>query len=156
MTQSFMQMAAKEAEANLAKQDGGPFGCVIVKDGKVIAHAHNQVLCDHDPTAHAEITCIRKAAKRLGTHDLSGCTVYTSCYPCPMCLGAIIWANIAQVYYGNTAKDAAAIGFRDDYIYDFIKAGGKNDQVLPLQQQHRDQTLPSFKAFAVQQDKQLY
>ncbi|GAF38268.1 tRNA-specific adenosine-34 deaminase [Agrilactobacillus composti DSM 18527 = JCM 14202] len=122
MTENYMKLSAQEAESNLKTGDGGPFGCVIVKDGEIIAQAHNQVLVDHDPTAHAEITAIRQATRKLGTHDLTGAVVYTSCYPCPMCLGAIIWANIKTVYYGNTAKDAAKIGFRDDFIYDFIKA----------------------------------
>lgn len=156
MNADFMKIAAAEATSNLTSKAGGPFGCVIVRAGKIIAQAHNQVLLDHDPTAHAEITCIRKATKKLGTHDLSGCVLYTSCYPCPMCLGAIIWANIKQVYYGNTAKDAAAIGFRDDYIYDFIKQGGQDQRVLALKQIARDETLPSFTVFAAQQDKELY
>lgn len=156
MNADFMKIAAAEATSNLTSKAGGPFGCVIVRAGKIIAQAHNQVLLDHDPTAHAEITCIRKATKKLGTHDLSGCVLYTSCYPCPMCLGAIIWANIKQVYYGNTAKDAAAIGFRDDYIYDFIKQGGQDQRVLALKQIARDETLSSFTAFAAQQDKELY
>lgn len=156
MNADFMKIAAAEATSNLTSKAGGPFGCVIVRAGKIIAQAHNQVLLDHDPTAHAEITCIRKATKKLGTHDLSGCVLYTSCYPCPMCLGTIIWANIKQVYYGNTAKDAAAIGFRDDYIYDFIKQGGQDQRVLALKQIARDETLPSFTVFAAQQDKELY
>lgn len=156
MATDFMEIAAAEATVNLTTQDGGPFGCVIVRDGEIIAQAHNQVLIDHDPTAHAEITCIRKATKKVGTHDLSGCVLYTSCYPCPMCLGAIIWSNITKVYYGNTAKDAAEIGFRDDFIYDFIKQGGANKDVLDLEQEEREKTLPSFNAFAAQQDKQLY
>lgn len=156
MSVDFMKIAAAEASTNLTSKAGGPFGCVIVRDGEIIAQAHNQVLLDHDPTAHAEITCIRKATKKLATHDLSGCVLYTSCYPCPMCLGAIIWANIKQVYYGNTAKDAAAIGFRDDYIYDFIKQGGQDKAVLDLEQIARAVTLPSFTAFAAQQDKELY
>ena len=118
----FMQAAIDEAEKNLLTNDGGPFGAVIVKDGKIIARGHNEVLKNNDPTCHAEMQTIRAACEALGTFDLSGCELYTSCYPCPMCLSATIWANIKVVYYGNTAKDAADIGFRDDYIYDFIKA----------------------------------
>ena len=117
----FMQAAIDEAEKNLLTNDGGPFGAVIVKDGKIIARGHNEVLKNNDPTCHAEMQTIRAACEALGTFDLSGCELYTSCYPCPMCLSATIWANIKVVYYGNTAKDAADIGFRDDYIYDFIK-----------------------------------
>lgn len=152
----YMQLAAQEAEKNLKTGDGGPFGCVIIKDGKIIAQAHNQVLVDHDPTAHAEVTAIRQATKKLGTHDLSDCIVYTSCYPCPMCLGALIWANVKEVYYGNTAKDAAKIGFRDDFIYDFIKGDAKDTKVLPLEQMERDITIPAFNEFMNMQDKQLY
>ncbi|MFD1672660.1 nucleoside deaminase [Agrilactobacillus yilanensis] len=152
----YMKLAAQEAEKNLKTGDGGPFGCVIIKDGEIIAQAHNQVLIDHDPTAHAEVTAIRQATKKLGTHDLSDCIVYTSCYPCPMCLGALIWANVKEVYYGNTAKDAANIGFRDDFIYDFIKGNASDVSVLPLEQMERDATIKSFNAFMDMQDKQLY
>ncbi|KRM30641.1 guanine deaminase [Agrilactobacillus composti DSM 18527 = JCM 14202] len=156
MTENYMKLSAQEAESNLKTGDGGPFGCVIVKDGEIIAQAHNQVLVDHDPTAHAEITAIRQATRKLGTHDLTGAVVYTSCYPCPMCLGAIIWANIKTVYYGNTAKDAAKIGFRDDFIYDFIKGDAKDKEVLDLEQLSRDLTIPAFNSFEAMQDKQLY
>ena len=98
VSKSFMAMADEEAKANVNGSDGGPFGCVIVKNGQVVSRAHNRVLVDHDPTAHGEITAIRKAGQALGTHDLSGCELYTSAMPCPMCLSAIIWANIKQVY----------------------------------------------------------
>lgn len=156
MSEDYMKLSAQEAEKNLKTGDGGPFGCVILKDGQLVAQAHNQVLIDHDPTAHAEITAIRQATKKLGTHDLSGCVVYTSCYPCPMCLGALIWANVKKVYYGNTAKDAAAIGFRDDFIYDFIKGNAKDANVMDLEQMERDITIPAFNEFMNMQDKQLY
>ncbi|WP_416354206.1 nucleoside deaminase [Agrilactobacillus fermenti] len=156
MAQDYMLLAAQAAEQNLTTGDGGPFGCVIVKDDQIIAQAHNQVLVDHDPTAHAEITAIRKATQKLGTHDLTGCVLYTSCYPCPMCLGAIIWANIKKVYYGNTAKDAAEIGFRDDFIYDFIKHDAQDTTVLDLKQEQRDVTIKAFDAFKAASDRQLY
>ncbi|KRO17654.1 nucleoside deaminase [Lacticaseibacillus saniviri] len=146
----FMAQAAKEAMNNVTAGDGGPFGCVIVKDGKVIATGHNRVLIDHDPTAHGEVVAIRAAGQALGQFDLSGCELYTSAYPCPMCLSAIIWANIKTVYYGNTARDAADIGFRDEMIYDFIEAGLKGDQ-LTLSQHDRDITLPAFTAYQDQQ-----
>lgn len=130
-------------------QDGGPFGAVIVKDGKVIASASNTVLLSHDPTAHAEINVIRKASAILHTHDLSGCTLYTSCYPCPMCLGAIIWANIHKVYYGNTKEDAAKIGFRDDDIYKVIRNVNrqKNFEFLSLKQLDHEETIKAFEEF---------
>ncbi|TLQ49678.1 nucleoside deaminase [Lacticaseibacillus casei] len=151
---SFMEIADEEARVNVNGSDGGPFGCVIVKDGKIVSRAHNQVLVDHDPTAHGEITAIRKAGQALGTHDLSGCELYTSAMPCPMCLSAIIWANIKQVYYGNAADDAAAIGFRDAAIYDFINDGLKG-KMLSLSQHDRDMTIGAFKAYQVAQ-KKLY
>lgn len=96
---------------------GGPFGAVIAKDGEIVAEASNSVTIDHDPTAHAEVNAIRRATKKLGTFDLSGCDIYTSCEPCPMCLGAIYWAHLDTIYYANDRKDAARIGFDDDFIY---------------------------------------
>lgn len=100
------------------KNGGGPFGAVIAKDGEIIATGTNRVTADNDPTAHAEVNAIRKACQTLQTFDLSGCTIYTSCEPCPMCLAAIYWAHIDKIYYGNNKKDAADIGFDDSYIYD--------------------------------------
>lgn len=100
------------------KNGGGPFGAVIAKDGDIIATGTNRVTADNDPTAHAEVNAIRKACQSLKTFDLSGCTIYTSCEPCPMCLAAIYWAHIDKIYYGNNKKDAADIGFDDSYIYD--------------------------------------
>lgn len=152
----FMEIAAQEAQSNVGTQVGGPFGTVIVKDGKIIARGHNQVLQDHDPSAHGEITTIRKACKKLGTHDLSGCELYTNAYPCSMCLGAIIWANIKTVYYGNTAKDAAAIGFRDDFIYDFVKGGCQDKSVLELDQHDRELTIKAFRNFKENAGSTLY
>ena len=99
---------------------GGPFGAVIVREGEIIAEASNSVTIDNDPTAHAEVNCIRQATRRLGTFDLSGCDIYTSCEPCPMCLGAIYWAHLDHIYYANDRKDAAKIGFDDDFIYQEI------------------------------------
>lgn len=96
---------------------GGPFGAVIVKDGVIVSEASNSVTLDHDPTAHAEVNAIRKATQKLGTFDLEGCEIYTSCEPCPMCLGAIYWAHLDRIYYANDRKDAARIGFDDDFIY---------------------------------------
>ncbi len=154
--EKFMKLAAEEAASNLKTHEGGPFGSVIVKDGEVIASGHNRVLVDNDPTAHGEVTTIRKACQALYTYDLSGCELYTNAYPCPMCLGAIIWANIKTVYYGNTPKDAADIGFRDDFIYKFIQEGMKNPQVLDLSQHDRDLTIKGFEQFSSDHDKTIY
>jgi guanine deaminase len=153
---AFMAAAAQEAERNLTTKEGGPFGAVIVKDGQIIGRGRNRVLARHDPTAHAEIEAIRAACRTLGTHDLSGCTLYTSCYPCPMCLSAIVWANIRTVYYGNTAQDAAAIGFRDEDIYRFIRGGCTDSRFLSLTPMDRSRTLPAFQAWASQEQKPRY
>lgn len=154
--EEFMTIAKEEASSNLTTNEGGPFGAVIVKDGEIVGRGHNRVLVNHDPTCHAEIEAIRDACRNLGTHDLTGCIVYTSCYPCPMCLSAIIWANITKVYYGNTAKDAAAIGFRDDFIYNFIEGKCSDAKVLDLESLGRDITIESFKDFAQKVDKTIY
>lgn len=125
----YMRIAYEEAQKNETKEfkNGGPFGAVIIKNNKIIAKANNTVLKSKDPTAHAEINVIRKACKKLRTHDLSDCILYTNCEPCPMCYAAIIWANIKQVYYGNTRDDADAIGFRDEDIYDILKGEKESD-----------------------------
>jgi len=151
-----MKAAASQSKKNLKTNDGGPFGAVLVKNGKIISRGHNQVLLKHDPTCHAEMQAIRKASAKLGTHDLSDCTLYTSCYPCPMCLSAAIWANIKQVVYGNTAEDAAAIGFRDDYIYHYIQGGCTDRQILDLTQADREITIPVFQKFSQKTDKTIY
>ena len=116
----FMNQAITMAEYTSNRNMGGPFGACVVKDGKVVAVASNSVLIDNDPTAHAEVNAIREACRRLKTYDLSGCELYATGYPCPMCLSAIMWANIKTVYYGTDLNDAEAIGFRDDFIYNFI------------------------------------
>lgn len=152
----FMATAAAEADSNLQTNEGGPFGAVVIKDGKIVGKGHNRVLIKHDPTCHAEIEAIRDACQNLNTHDLTDCTLYTSCYPCPMCLSAIIWTNIKKVYYGNTAKDAADIGFRDDFIYKFIESGCTDASVMELTQQDRNVTIRTFNAFAQKQDKTIY
>ena len=124
---------------------GGPFGALITSpDGKIISEAKNSVLSDCDPTAHAEVNAIRTACKKLKTHDLSNYILYTSCYPCPMCLGAIVWSNIKTVYYGNTKEDAEDIEFRDNQIYEFIK--GKNN-IINFQNIDRDITIKVFEDY---------
>ena len=116
-----MKLAIDKARDTMMKDYGGPFGAVIVKDDKIISVASNTTLKDKDPTAHAEINAIRDACKKLNTYDLKDCILYVTGYPCPMCISAIIWANIKEVYYGTTLKDAEEVGFRDDFIYKFIK-----------------------------------
>ena len=148
-----MNLAIKEAEKTMTKDIGGPFGAAIVKNGKVIAVASNTVLGSHDPTAHAEVNARRKASEKLETHDLSGCTLYATGYPCPMCLSAIIWANIKEVYYGTDLKAAEEIGFRDDYIYDFIK---NNDEgILSIKNISKEECLELFKKYK-EQNKEIY
>ncbi|PTL33935.1 tRNA-specific adenosine deaminase [Prevotella sp. oral taxon 376] len=112
----FMRRAIALSEESV-RMGGGPFGAVIVKDGEIVSEASNSVTLDHDPTAHAEVNAIRKATQKLDTFDLEGCEIYTSCEPCPMCLGAIYWAHLDRIYYANDRKDAARIGFDDDFIY---------------------------------------
>ncbi len=155
----YMKVAKELADDNIKTNVGGPFGACIVKDGKIIGKGSNHVLAHNDPTAHAEIMAIRDACKNINSYDLSGAELYTSCYPCPMCLSAIIWSNIKKVYYGNTKEDAANIGFRDDFIYDFIKklTDNSNDKnVLDLQIMDREETIKSFNAFAEKSDKTIY
>ena len=147
MSIKLMREAIKEAETNLLTDEGGPFGAIVVKNNKVIGKGRNMVLKNNDPTCHAEIEAIREACRNLGNYDLSGCELYASSYPCPMCLGAIIWANIKKVYYANSAEDAGAIGFRDDYIYDLIEGKCKDTQVLELNQLGRDEAIETFKRY---------
>ena len=154
----YMKKAIDVASDNLKTNKGGPFGACIVKDGIIIASSSNHVLKNNDPTAHAEIEAIRKACQKLNTYDLRGCELYTTCYPCPMCLSAIIWANIEHVYYGNTKEDAASIGFRDDFIYDYIKNISKEEKssILELTKLHREETIKTFIKFQEKQDKTIY
>ncbi|MBO6137927.1 MAG: nucleoside deaminase [Lachnospiraceae bacterium] len=156
----YMKLADDLARDNLKTNAGGPFGACIVMGGKIIGKGSNHVLANNDPTAHAEIMAIRDASKNLGSYDLSGCELYTSCFPCPMCLSASIWANIDKVYYGNTKEDADAIGFRDDMIYDFINKLSEDiedvDGILPLEELDREETLLTFKAFGDKTDKTIY
>lgn len=142
---TYMQMAIEEALAGIRQGHGGPFGSVIVKDGKVIARGHNRVLIDHDPTAHGEMMAIRQAGKVLGTHDLTGCTLYTTGEPCHMCLCAILWANIDKVYYGCTIADNGRIGFRDDKFNDIF--GGRDRLTNLLHELDRDQCLKLFDTY---------
>ena len=155
----YMKTAKELAAENLKTNAGGPFGACVVKDGKIVGRGSNHVLANHDPTAHAEVMAIRDACKNLNTYDLSGCELYTSCYPCPMCLSAIIWANIKKVYYGNTKEDAAEIGFRDDFIYRYLEDlshDTPNKETLSLTCLDREETLEEFRAFSGKNDKTIY
>lgn len=152
----YMKVAKELAEENLTTNAGGPFGACVVKNGEIIGRGSNKVISENDPTAHAEINAIREACKNIGSHDLSGCELYTSCYPCPMCLSAIIWANIKKVYYGNTKEDAANIGFRDDFIYEYIKNGNNNADVLSLESMDREETIKAFEEYKNKDDKVNY
>ena len=155
-----MKIAIDEARNTMNQNKGGPFGAVITDEkGNIISIASNLVLASHDPTAHAEIMAIRIASEKLGTHDLSGCILYATGYPCPMCLSAIIWANIKKVYYGNTKEDAADIGFRDDFIYDFIGKLSEyktDNNILELKSMDREQTIETFNKFKNKEDKTIY
>lgn len=138
-----MELGIEEARKTMNEGFGGPFGAVIVdSNNNIIAVASNTVLKDNDPTAHAEINAIRKACKKLNTHDLTGYKIYATGYPCPMCLSAIIWANIKEVYYGTDLKDAEKIGFRDQKIYDFINK--KDLTLLNVEQIKHDECLKLF------------
>lgn len=155
----YMKVADELARDNLVTNVGGPFGAVVVKNGEIVGRGSNHVLANNDPTAHAEVTAIRDACKKLGTYDLTGCEIYTSCYPCPMCLSAIIWANIKKVYYGNTKEDAARIGFRDDFIYSFLdklSANETDDSTMELISMDRDKTIECFNMFNDKKDKTIY
>lgn len=139
-----MQLAIQLSEQNVDQGKGGPFGAVVVKDGKVIAKSANKVTSSNDPTAHAEVSAIRAACKKLKTFDLSGCVIYTSCEPCPMCLGAIYWARLDKIYYANTKVDAAAIGFDDQFIYEELDLE-MNQRKLPIVQLMREEAQIAFK-----------
>ena len=150
----FMRRAVALSVENVAN-GGGPFGAVIVRDGEIIAEGTNRVTANNDPTAHAEVTAIRAACSKLGTFQLDGCTVYTSCEPCPMCLSAIYWAGISKIYYGNTKKDADDINFGDDFIYEEI-AKPYAARRIPMMQLLREEALAAFRAWEEKPDKIEY
>jgi guanine deaminase len=152
--EQFMRKAIELSVKNI-DENGGPFGAVIVKDGKIIAQGVNRVTSSIDPTAHAEVTAIREASKKLGTFDLSGCVIYSSCEPCPMCLGAIYWARLDKLYYGNTKKDAKDIGFDDSFIYDEIELP-KEKRKIPTIQILNKEALVAFEKWRKKEDKIEY
>lgn len=155
----YMEMANDLARDNLNTKVGGPFGACVVRNGEIIGKGSNHVLSDNDPTAHAEVMAIRDACKNIGSYDLSDCEIYTSCYPCPMCLSAIIWANIKTVYYGNTKEDAEKIGFRDDFIYDFINDLKNNEHdlnILDLKSIDHEETIKVFEEYQKDNTNEIY
>lgn len=151
---NIMKLGIEEARTTMNEGKGGPFGAVITDiEGKVIAIASNKVLESHDPTAHAEIIAIRKASEILGTHNLENCILYVTGYPCPMCLSAIMWANIKKVYYGTNLEDAEKIGFKDKKIYDYLKNNDNN--ILNIEQLNYDECLELFKEYQ-RNNKEIY
>ncbi len=152
--EEFMREAIRLSIENV-KNGGGPFGAVIVKDGEIIATGVNRVTMNCDPTAHAEVSAIRAACQKLKTFDLSGTTIYTSCEPCPMCLGAIYWSHIDRMYYGNDQKDAAKIGFDDQFIYDEIDRK-VSERRLQSEQMLHEEALAGFRAWEENTEKVEY
>lgn len=152
--QDYMHKAISLATSNV-DNNGGPFGAVIVRDGKIIATGVNRVTANNDPTAHAEVMAIREACRLLGTFSLEGCTIYSSCEPCPMCLSAIYWAGISELYYGNTKADAAAIGFDDNFIYEEL-AKPYSERSLKCAQMMRDDARQTFRKWDAKSDKIEY
>ena len=154
-TNMFMKRAIELSKMALQTGKGGPFGCVIVKDGKIVGEGHNQVTSTNDPTAHAEVVAIRNACKNLNSFQLEGCEVYTSCEPCPMCLGAIYWARPSKVYFANTREDAKQIGFDDSFIYDEIPLS-ISQRKIPMLSMNRNQALLVFEEWKNKSDKTEY
>ena len=151
----FMDEAIKIAINGVNNNEGGPFGCVVVLDGKIIGKGNNRVTTKNDPTAHAEMEAIRAACKTLKSFQLEACTIYTSCEPCPMCLGAIYWARPAKVYYGCNKKDAAELGFDDNFIYKEMNLPNKNKSIS-LEQISKEDALKPFQIWKEKEDKIEY
>lgn len=151
----FMQEAIQLSLDGINQNEGGPFGCVIVKEDVIIGRGNNKVTSSNDPTAHAEIVAIRDACRNLGTFQLEGCEIYTSCEPCPMCLGAIYWARPKVIYYANNREDAAEIGFDDSMIYDEMAANIESRKI-PLIKLGRENALKIFEKWAGKEDKTKY
>ena len=151
----FMDQAVEKAITGVLNNEGGPFGCIVVKEGKIIGKGNNKVTSTNDPTAHAEVMAIREACKALKSFQLDDCVLYTSCEPCPMCLGAIYWARPKKVYYGCSKTDAANIGFDDNFIYKELDLEpGK--RTIPFEQINKEQAMKAFKAWEEKEDKIEY
>lgn len=155
MTKEELMRRAIELSVENVKHGGGPFGAVIAKDGNIIAEGVNRVTATHDPTAHAEVSAIRAAAAKLGSFDLSGCEIYSSCEPCPMCLGAIYWARLSHLYFGNNKTDAKNIGFDDSFIYDEL-ALPRDKRMLPSEELLRTEAMKAFHLWDESADKVPY
>jgi guanine deaminase len=155
MEKSFMARAIQLSIDNVRQGNGGPFGAVIVRDGTIIGEGANCVTATHDATAHAEIVAIRKACSKLASFSLRNCELYTSCEPCPMCLGAIYWAHLSRIYFANVAADASKIGFDDSFIYREF-AEPLESRKIPMIQMMRDEALAAFRAWQEKPDKILY
>jgi tRNA(Arg) A34 adenosine deaminase TadA len=153
--EKFMTAAVEAALEGMRNNEGGPFGCVVVKDGKIIGKGNNKVTSSNDPTAHAEIIAIRAACTHLESFQLEGCEIYTSCEPCPMCLGAIYWARPEKVYYGSNQSDAAKIGFDDAFIYKEIALPG-DSRSIPFIQVGRNIAIKTFEEWDIKEDKIEY
>ena len=152
---SEFMLRAIELSIQSAKSKGGPFGCVIVKDNKIIAEGHNQVTANNDPTAHAEIVAIRNACAKLNDFFLKGCDLYTSCEPCPMCLSAIYWSHVDNIYYANTRLDAKNIDFDDSLIYSEVRKE-INERKIKMFQMNRNEALEAFEIWKKKEDKIKY
>jgi len=153
--EEFMNEAVKAALKGMHNNEGGPFGCIVVKDGEIVGRGNNRVTSTNDPTAHAEIQAIRDACKNLNDFQLEDCIIYTSCEPCPMCLGAIYWARLKKVYYGSNQRDAANIGFDDAFIYKEIPLPYEK-RSIPFEQCARDIALEPFEKWSKKNDKIKY
>ena len=153
--QDFMKRAISISREMMLGLKGGPFGAVVVKDGKIIAEGHNQVTTANDPTAHAEVVAIREACRVLGTFNLEGCVIYASCEPCPMCLSAIYWARLERIYYGNSRVDAAGIGFDDEFLYVEV-AKPIEEREIPTVQLMAEEALDVFEEWKTMPDKVPY
>ncbi|WP_279171506.1 nucleoside deaminase [Prevotella nigrescens] len=155
MTKEELMRRAIELSENSVRNGGGPFGAVIAKDGEIIAEGSNKVTINNDPTAHAEVCAIRNACKILNTFELANCVIYTSCEPCPMCLGAIYWARLSKIFYANDRKDAAEIGFEDDFIYEEI-AIEPQYRKKPSEILLRNEAINAFRMWTLKDDKTKY
>ncbi len=153
--ENFMIEAIKMSQNGVRENEGGPFGCIVVKGDEIVGRGNNKVTSTNDPTAHAEVVAIRDACKNIGAFQLDDCEIYTSCEPCPMCLGAIYWARPKVIYYANTRGDAAAIGFDDSMIYEEMSKSYA-DRKIPIIAISRDEALQVFKEWKEKADKKLY
>ena len=156
LDRKFMARAIELAQAGVDQNLGGPFGSVIAKDGRIVGEGNNQVTSSNDPTAHAEVVAIRSACRELGSFQLDGCTVYTSCEPCPMCLGAIYWARAEHIYIACNRMDAAGAGFDDALIYEELRSDDFATRKVPITMMMRDEGLEVFRNWVGKADKVLY